>query len=68
MGKRFVVRAGDQYEKMSEAVKAQDGQCPCVPVYARTKDTMCICTEFIDQSHEGHCKCKRFKKVIEITP
>lgn len=53
---------GDKYEEMTEAVNQRGGQCPCVPQYAWTEDTKCICKEFKEQDYEGHCHCMRFKK------
>ena len=53
---------GSMYEEMTIAVHAQGFQCPCVPKHARTRETLCICTEFINSTEVGECKCKRYNK------
>ena len=57
------ITKGDKYDEMTIAVKEQDGQCPCVPKYARTEDTKCICKEFLESEEIGHCHCRRYQKV-----
>lgn len=45
-------------EKIEEALKKNDGYCPCR--VQRTPDTKCMCKEFREQmeSHEcGKCHC-----------
>lgn len=51
------------YEEMTEAVKANDGYCPCM--FEKTEDTRCPCREFREQQTEGECHCGRFVKVEE---
>lgn len=55
---------GESYEEMTLAVKGTGhNQCPCVPKYAWSKDTVCVCKEFREQEVEGHCHCGRYKKI-----
>lgn len=44
-----------------EAVKANDGYCPCRRT--KTADTKCMCKEFKEQK-EGICHCGLYKKTI----
>ena len=44
-----------------EAVKANDGYCPCRRT--KTADTKCMCKEFKEQK-EGVCHCGLYKKTI----
>lgn len=44
-----------------EAVKLNDGYCPCRR--AKTPDTKCMCKEFKEQK-EGICHCGLYKKVV----
>ena len=53
------------YELATQAIKAnQHNQCCCVPSYAWTEDTKCLCTEFRNQDYEGSCHCDRYKKIL----
>jgi hypothetical protein len=56
---------GELYEEMTKEVRRLNQQCPCVVPYERTEDTKCICKEFREQKVEGHCHCRRYKKVIK---
>jgi ferredoxin-thioredoxin reductase catalytic subunit len=51
------------YEEMTEAVKANDGYCPCAIV--KDEDTRCPCRDFREQTTEGECHCGRFVKTKE---
>jgi hypothetical protein len=48
------------YEKMTEAVRDNNGYCPCA--IEKTEDTRCPCREFREQTTEGECRCGRFVK------
>lgn len=48
------------YEAMTDAVKANDGYCPCA--IEKNDDTRCPCREFREQETEGECCCGRFIK------
>lgn len=48
------------YEQMTEAVKVNDGYCPCA--IGKSEDTKCPCREFREQTTEGECHCGRFVK------
>lgn len=49
------------YEEVTEAVKQNDGYCPCLVL--RNEDTKCPCKMFREQQTEGLCHCGRYKKV-----
>lgn len=54
-----------KYEQMTEAVKKNNGYCPCL--VERNEDTKCICKPFREQKTEGLCLCGRFIKVEKPT-
>lgn len=37
--------------------------CPCVPIFKRSEDTICVCKNARDN---GECKCKLFINVEEV--
>lgn len=45
---------------VKEALKANDGYCPCRAM--KTPDTKCMCKEFREQL-SGLCHCELYKKV-----
>lgn len=49
------------YERVTEAVRKNNGYCPCVIV--KTEDTFCPCKSFREQDNEGECHCGRFVKI-----
>lgn len=49
------------YEEVTEAVKQNNGYCPCLVL--RNEDTKCPCKMFREQQTEGLCHCGRYKKV-----
>ena len=51
------------YKEMTEAVKENDGYCPCM--FEKTEDTKCPCREFMEQQTDGECHCGRFIKKFE---
>ena len=66
MPKFKIVKNPDEakYKEMSQAVKDNDGYCPCL--LEKSEDTKCMCKDFREQDHEGLCHCKRFlKKLVE---
>lgn len=54
-----------KYEEMTEAVKKNNGYCPCL--VERNEDTKCMCKPFREQKTEGPCYCGRFIKVEKLT-
>ncbi len=62
----------DTFKEISEAVKANDGYCPCA--LEKTEDTKCMCKNFKEQQKAGFCHCGRYykssnqKKVLYIHP
>lgn len=50
----------EKYTEMTQAVKDNDGYCPCL--LEKNEDTKCMCKEFREQNSEGLCHCQRFSK------
>lgn len=49
------------YNKVTLAVKNNDGYCPCL--LEKNEDTKCVCTEFLTKvrnGEKGFCRCGRF--------
>ena len=51
-------------EEIMEAVKANDGYCPCRR--EKTPDTKCMCKEFRESEESGVCHCGLYKKTISV--
>ena len=49
------------YQEITQAVKDNDGYCPCM--INKTADTKCPCKEFREQDFEGECHCGRYLKI-----
>ena len=49
------------YQEITQAVKDNDGYCPCM--ISKSDDTKCPCKEFREQDFEGECHCGRYVKV-----
>ena len=49
------------YQEITQAVKDNDGYCPCM-IY-KSDDTTCPCKEFREQVIEGECHCGRYLKI-----
>ena len=49
------------YQEITQAVKDNDGYCPCM--IAKSDDTKCPCKEFREQAIEGECHCGRYLKI-----
>ncbi len=52
----------EEYDEITQAVKDNDGYCPCLII--RNPDTKCICKEFREQATEGFCHCGRYIKIL----
>lgn len=50
----------DIYNQVTEAVKKNDGYCPCELI--KNDDTKCMCKAFKEQTEPGECHCGRFIK------
>lgn len=48
---------------IQEAVKANNGYCPCAVI--QNEDTICPCKDFREQTEPGECLCGRYEKVVE---
>lgn len=51
------------FKRISEAVKENDGYCPCMVF--KNEDTRCMCKEFREQTKSGPCRCGRYIKVMD---
>ena len=49
------------YQEVTQAVKDNDGYCPCMTI--RSEDTKCPCKSFREQSFKGECHCGRYLKI-----
>ena len=49
------------YQEITQAVKDNDGYCPCM--ISKSDDTKCPCKEFREQTNEGECHCGRYLKI-----
>jgi ferredoxin-thioredoxin reductase catalytic subunit len=49
-------------KEITEALKKNDGYCPCR--LQKTDDTKCMCKEFREQETEGLCHCELYKKIL----
>ncbi len=56
-----IIKNENKYNEVTEAVKNNDGYCPCM--LQKTPDTKCICKEFKEQITTGECHCGRFLKI-----
>ena len=53
----------DIYDKVTKAVKENEGYCPCEII--KSQDTKCPCKKFREQIIEGECHCGLYIKVAE---
>lgn len=51
-------------DEILEAVKANDGYCPCMR--EKTPETKCMCKEFREQKESGVCHCGLYKKTVDV--
>ena len=62
--KEFDIKTNPYEEELAEiveAVKANDGYCPCLSV--KNDDTKCMCKDFRDSKNTDFCHCGRFYKI-----
>ena len=45
-----------------QAIKINDGYCPCR--LEKTPETKCMCKEFREQDYEGSCHCGLYVKKV----
>lgn len=48
--------------KIKEALKNNDGFCPCSII--KNEDTKCMCKEFREQKESGYCHCMLYYKEV----
>ena len=48
------------YNEVTQAVKDNDGYCPCRLL--KKPENKCICKEFIENEQLGECHCGRYVK------
>lgn len=53
----------EEFAEISEAVKLNDGYCPCL--LNKNDDTKCMCKDFRDSTETDFCHCGRYYKVNE---
>lgn len=54
----------DKVAEIRQAVKDNDGYCPCQ--LERNEDTKCICNNFLKQEESGWCHCGLYYKEVEL--
>ena len=54
----------EEYAEIVEAVKANDGYCPCLTT--KNEDTKCMCKDFRELECSDFCHCGRFYKVAQF--
>lgn len=50
-----------EFAEISEAVKLNEGYCPCLQ--EKSEDTKCMCKDFRDSTDTDFCHCGRYYKV-----
>ena len=53
-----------EFAEISEAVKLNDGYCPCL--LNKNDDTKCMCKDFRDSTETDFCHCGRYYKIKEF--
>lgn len=56
----------ERFAEIQEAVKVNDGHCPCIPIGFRSEDTKCMCKDFkekIKAGKLGKCICGMYEVV-----
>ena len=53
----------EKVKEVREALKANDGYCPCR--IKKCPENKCMCQEFLNQKEEGYCLCGLYKKISE---
>lgn len=48
------------YNQVTQAVKDNEGYCPCE--LEKNENTKCMCKNFREQTKPGECHCGRFVK------
>ena len=51
----------EEYNEITDAVKANDDYCPCMS--NKSDDTKCMCKAFRESKETDYCHCGRFYKV-----
>lgn len=53
----------DFVKEMRDALKDNSGYCPCR--IEKTKDTKCMCREFVESNESGYCHCGLYYKNVD---
>jgi hypothetical protein len=53
----------EAFAEISQAVKDNEGYCPCLR--HKTEDTKCMCKDFRDSTESDFCHCGRYYKINE---
>ena len=53
----------EKVEKILKAIKDNEGYCPCSIV--KTKETKCMCKDFLDRQEDGYCHCGLYYKTMD---
>lgn len=53
----------EKVAKIREALKANGGYCPCMPL--KNENTKCMCKNFLEEVEEGLCHCGLYCKIKE---
>lgn len=59
--KIVVSQDNEHVAAIREALKSNDGYCPCRLI--KEEDSKCICKEFREQTTPGKCHCGLYEKV-----
>ena len=58
-----VTKDKEKAEEIRQALKDNDGYCPCV--LTKSPETKCMCKAFREQRTPGYCHCGLYYKIFE---
>ena len=59
----YVTKDKKQAAEIRQAIRDNDGYCPCVLI--KSPETKCMCKEFKEQTTPGYCHCGLYYKTTE---
>lgn len=59
--KIVVSKDKEKVNAIRQALKENNGYCPCS--FIQSDDTKCMCKEFREQDHPGLCHCGLYEKI-----